>query len=177
MIKKLLVANRGEIAVRVMRTACELGIKTVAVYSDVDRHALHVEKADFAVHIGAPPPGESYLNIPRIIEAAKFTGAEAIHPGYGFLAENPKFAEAVKDAGLIFVGPSAQAMHLLGNKIESRKLAISIGVPVTPGLMASSPDVSTFTREADRIGYPVLIKAAAGGGGKGMRVVEREFDM
>jgi acetyl-CoA carboxylase biotin carboxylase subunit len=171
MFKKILIANRGEIAVRVMRTAKEMGIRTVAVYTEVDRRARHVELADEAVLIGAPPPGESYLNIERIINAARETGAEAIHPGYGFLSENPKFSEAVTNAGLVFIGPPAKAMALLGNKIESRVLAVEHGVPVTPGATFDVPDPKIVRTKAEEIGYPVLIKAAAGGGGKGMRVV------
>ncbi len=176
-IKKLLIANRGEIAVRVMRTARELGIRTVAVYSEADRHARHVELADEAVHIGPPPASESYLRMDRIIDAAKSSGAQAIHPGYGFLSENPDFSQAVADAGLIFVGPSAQAMRLLGNKIESRVLAQKLGVPVTPGATFERPDPKLVAAAAGQIGYPVLIKAAAGGGGKGMRVVHRQEEL
>lgn len=177
MFKKILIANRGEIAVRVMRTARELGIRTVAVYSEVDRDARHVELADEAMFIGPPPPGESYLNISRIIEAAKSTSAEAIHPGYGFLSENPDFSEAVQSAGLVFIGPPPEAMRLLGNKIESRVLAEAHGVPVTPGATFAEPDPQVVTKVAEQVGWPVLIKAAAGGGGKGMRVVHRAADL
>ena len=177
MIRKLLIANRGEIAVRVMRTARELGVRTVAVYSDVDGSARHVELADEAVSIGPPPPTESYLNIPRIVEAALQSGCEAVHPGYGFLSENPRFAEAVQAAGLIFVGPPPKAMWLLGNKIESRALAQKAGVPVTPGATFETPDVKEVLKLAEKIGWPVLIKAAAGGGGKGMRVVHTAADL
>ncbi len=177
MFKKILIANRGEIAVRVMRTAREMGIRTVAVFSDADRKALHVELADEAVHIGPAPAVESYLNFDRVLGAAKSSGAEAIHPGYGFMSENPKFSEAVKAAGLVFVGPPADAMRKLGNKIESRILAESIGVPVTPGATFSEPSSAVVAREARRIGFPVLIKAAAGGGGKGMRVVNQESEL
>lgn len=171
MFKKILIANRGEIAVRVLRTAREMGIATVAVYSEADVGALHAELADEAVSIGAPPPGESYLNIERIIEAAKRTGCEAIHPGYGFLSENPLFAGAVTDAGLVFIGPPAEAMRLLGNKIASRELADQAKVPVTPGAVLDAGGSNSVAETASGIGYPVLIKAAAGGGGKGMRVV------
>jgi acetyl-CoA carboxylase biotin carboxylase subunit len=171
MIRRLLIANRGEIAVRVMRTARELGIRTVAVFSDADRTARHVEVADEAVPIGPPPPTESYLNIPRIVEAAVQAKCEAVHPGYGFLSENPLFAEAVQAAGLIFVGPPPKAMRLLGNKIESRALVRKAGVPVTPGATFDTPDAKEVLKLAEKIGWPVLIKAAAGGGGKGMRVV------
>ncbi|HEY3294891.1 MAG TPA: acetyl-CoA carboxylase biotin carboxylase subunit [bacterium] len=177
MFKKVLIANRGEIAVRVIRTCREMGIRTVAVYSDVDSRARHVELADEAVLIGAPPPGESYLNSERIIAAAKQTGAEAIHPGYGFLSENPKFSEAVTKAGLVFIGPPAQAMALLGNKIESRVLAVQHKVPVTPGATFDTPEPKIVLQKAEEIGYPVLIKAAAGGGGKGMRVVHNPADL
>jgi len=177
MFKKILVANRGEIAVRVMRTARELGIRSVAVYSEADVESLHVELADEAVLIGAPAPAASYLNIPRIIEAAKTTGAEAIHPGYGFLSENPDFSEAVEKSGLVFIGPPPNAMRLLGNKIESRVLAESHGVPVTPGATFPEPEPSAVTKVAEKIGWPVLIKAAAGGGGKGMRVVHKAADL
>jgi 3-methylcrotonyl-CoA carboxylase alpha subunit len=177
LFKKILIANRGEIAVRVMRTARELGIRTVAVYSDADRRACHVELADEAVHIGPPPAAESYLNIPRILAAAKSTGAQAIHPGYGFLSENPQFSQAVTDAGLTFIGPPAAAMRLLGNKIESRVLAEREGVPVTPGATFDQPIPELVTRAAEKIGYPVLIKAAAGGGGKGMRVVNAAAEL
>lgn len=177
MFKKILIANRGEIAVRVIRTCKEMGIRTVAVYSEADGLARHVELADEAVLIGAPPPGESYLNIERIIAAAKETGAEAIHPGYGFLSENPRFSEAVRDAGLVFIGPPPEAMALLGNKIESRVLAVAHGVPVTPGATFDVPDPKIVAKKAEQIGYPVLIKAAAGGGGKGMRVVHDPADL
>jgi len=177
MFKKILITNRGEIAVRVMRTAREMGIRTVAVYSEADREARHVELADEAVCIGAPPPGESYLNIPRLIEAARETKCEAIHPGYGFLSENPDFSEAVEKAGLVFIGPPAMAMRLLGNKIESRVLAEKHGVPVTPGATFAVPDPTKVEKEAERIGWPVLIKAAAGGGGKGMRVVHKAAEL
>lgn len=177
MIRKLLVANRGEIAVRIMRTARALGIKTVAIYSDADRDSLHVETADEAVHLGSSPAGESYLNIEKIIAAAREHGADAVHPGYGFLSENPKFSNAVQLAGLIFVGPPAEAMGLLGDKIASRELALKNNVPVTPGALLPNATAEQALQEAERIGYPVLVKAAAGGGGKGMRVVLRSSEM
>lgn len=176
-IRSLLIANRGEIAVRVMRTARALGIRTIAVYSDADRDALHVETADEAVHIGASPASESYLNIEKIIAAAREHGADAIHPGYGFLSENPRFSNAVRLAGLIFVGPPHDAMGLLGDKIASRELAIKHKVPVTPGALLPNPSPDAAIAEAKKIGYPVLIKAAAGGGGKGMRVVRSEAEI
>jgi len=175
--RKILIANRGEIAVRVMRTARELGIGTVAVYSDADRHALHVQLADEAVAIGPPPASESYLAIPKIIEAARATGAEAIHPGYGFLSENPDFAEAVSESGLVFIGPPASAMRLLGDKIESRKLAIEHDVPITPGALLEGIQAREIAGVAESIGYPVMIKAAGGGGGKGMRVVHDPVEL
>ncbi len=170
-IKSLLIANRGEIAVRVMRTARALGIRTIAVYSDADRDALHVETADEAVFIGASPAAESYLNVEKIIAAAREHGADAIHPGYGFLSENPRFSNAVRLAGLIFVGPPHDAMGLLGDKIASRELAMKHNVPVTPGALLPQATAAQATEAAAKIGYPVLIKAAAGGGGKGMRIV------
>ena len=171
MIRKILVANRGEIAVRVMRTARTLGIRTVAIFSDADRDALHVEIADEAVHIGASQASESYLSVEKVIAAAREHGADAVHPGYGFLSENPKFSNAVQLAGLIFIGPPAEAMGLLGDKIASRELAIRHNVPVTPGALLPHASAEQAKIEAEKIGFPVLIKAAAGGGGKGMRVV------
>ncbi|MCB9367003.1 MAG: acetyl-CoA carboxylase biotin carboxylase subunit [Calditrichaeota bacterium] len=182
MIRSLLIANRGEIAVRVMRTARALGIRTIAVFSDADRDALHVEIADEAVHIGASPASESYLNVEKIIAAAREHGAEAIHPGYGFLSENPEFSEAVQLAGLTFVGPPADAMRRLGDKISSRELATQHNVPITPGALLPEGTAAQAKTKAEEIGFPVLIKAAAGGGGKGMRIVrsadevEESFD-
>ena len=174
---KVLVANRGEIAVRVIRGCAEMGIRTVAVYSDADRDALHVRYAREAVHIGPAAATESYLNIERIIDAAKQTGAEAIHPGYGFLSENPNFARAVKEAGLTFIGPPAEAMEALGDKVRARELMIDAGVPVVPGTPPLSDDVETVLEQAEKIGFPVLLKAAAGGGGKGMRVVRNADEL
>jgi 3-methylcrotonyl-CoA carboxylase alpha subunit len=172
MMKSLLIANRGEIACRVIRTARRLGIRTVAVYSDADAKALHVRMADEAVHIGPSPARESYLRGDRIIEAAKATGAEAIHPGYGFLSENADFAQAVIDAGLIWVGPKPDSIRAMGLKDAAKKLMAEAGVPVTPGYLGADQDPKRLMKEADAIGYPVLIKAVAGGGGKGMRRVE-----
>ena len=172
MVKKLLVANRGEIAVRVMRTAAELGIPTVAVYSEADAGALHAQEADEAVCIGPPAPSLSYLNIDAILAAANATGADAIHPGYGFLAENPLFAERVGQAGLTFIGPPASAMRRLGSKTTARQAAIEAGVPVIPGMNAASDDPQVLHDAANAVGYPVLVKASAGGGGKGMRLVQ-----
>ncbi len=176
MFKRILIANRGEIAVRVMRTARALGVESVAVYSDADAGALHVEMADRAVHIGPPPPGESYLRGDRIIAAALETGAQAIHPGYGFLSENPEFVEAVEAAGLVFIGPSAQAIRAMGLKDAAKALMEEAGVPVVPGYHGADQDGARLADAADDIGYPVLIKAVAGGGGKGMRLVEHSRD-
>src|ERR671928_1511706 len=172
MIKSLLIANRGEIACRVIRTARRLGIRTVAVYSDADAKALHVRMADEAVHIGPSPVRESYLRGDKIIEAAKETGAEAIHPGYGFLSENADFAQAVIDAGLIWVGPKPDSIRAMGLKDAAKKLMADAGVPVTPGYLGEDQDHKRLKKEADAVGYPVLIKAVAGGGGKGMRRVD-----
>ena len=172
MIKSLLIANRGEIACRVIRTARKMGIRTVAVYSDADAKALHVRMADEAVHIGPSPARESYLVGDKIIAAAKATGAEAIHPGYGFLSENADFAEAVIDAGLIWVGPKPASIRAMGLKDAAKKLMAEAGVPVTPGYLGENQDPKHLKKEADAIGYPVLIKAVAGGGGKGMRRVD-----
>ena len=173
MFSKVLVANRGEIAVRVIRALHELGISSVAVYSDADRKSLAVQMAGEAVRLGPAPSPESYLSPQRIIEAALSTGAQAIHPGYGFLSENADFAEAVTNAGLVFIGPSAAAIRRLGSKTAARNLAIASGAPVVPGTKEPVTDIAETRRVAREIGYPVLIKAAAGGGGKGMRRVER----
>jgi len=172
MIASLLIANRGEIACRIIRTARAMGIRTVAVYSDADAAALHVRAADEAVHIGASPARESYLVGDRIIAAARATGAEAIHPGYGFLSENADFAQAVIDAGLIWVGPRPDSIRAMGLKDAAKARMIAAGVPVTPGYLGEDQSPDRLQREADAIGYPVLIKAVAGGGGKGMRQVE-----
>ena len=171
MFKRILIANRGEIAVRVIRTATQMGIETVAVYSDADEYALHVSMADVAVHIGASPVGESYLCTERVIEAALRSGAEAIHPGYGFLSENPEFVEAVNSAGLVFIGPSAAAIRAMGLKDAAKALMHEAGVPVVPGYHDGDQSPELLASEAEGIGYPVLIKARAGGGGKGMRLV------
>ncbi|MEA3009980.1 MAG: 3-methylcrotonyl-CoA carboxylase alpha subunit [Sphingomonadales bacterium] len=171
MIGSLLIANRGEIACRIVRTARRLGVRTIAVYSDADRHALHVREADEAVHIGASPARESYLVGAKIIAAAKASGAEAIHPGYGFLSENADFAEAVEAAGLIWVGPKPASIRAMGLKDSAKKLMLAAGVPVTPGYLGEDQAPERLRAEADAIGYPVLIKAVAGGGGKGMRKV------
>jgi 3-methylcrotonyl-CoA carboxylase alpha subunit len=171
-LSSLLIANRGEIACRIIRTARGLGIRTVAVFSDADRHALHVREADAAVHIGPSPARESYLVGEKIIAAAKASGAEAIHPGYGFLSENAEFAEAVEGAGLVWVGPPPSAIRAMGLKDAAKSLMIAAGVPVTPGYLGEDQAPARLQAEADAIGYPVLIKAVAGGGGKGMRRVD-----
>ncbi|WP_440109559.1 acetyl/propionyl/methylcrotonyl-CoA carboxylase subunit alpha [Acidovorax sp. BL-A-41-H1] len=176
MFKKILIANRGEIACRVAATAKRLGVKTVAVYSDADASAKHVAVCDEAVHIGGSAPKESYLRWERIIEAAQATGAQAIHPGYGFLSENEDFAQACAAAGLVFIGPPASAIKDMGLKAESKQLMEKAGVPLVPGYHGSDQDPALLQREADRIGYPVLIKASAGGGGKGMRAVDKAED-
>ncbi|WDR07030.1 acetyl/propionyl/methylcrotonyl-CoA carboxylase subunit alpha [Devosia rhodophyticola] len=170
MIQKLLIANRGEIACRIIKTARKLGIKTVAIYADADREALHVQMADEAVHIGPSPAAQSYLQIEKIIAACQETGADAVHPGYGFLSENPKFAEALAAANIIFVGPRVNAIEAMGDKITSKKLAAEAGVSTVPGHMGLIDDADAAVRIASEIGYPVMIKASAGGGGKGMRV-------
>ncbi|HBH37514.1 MAG TPA: 3-methylcrotonyl-CoA carboxylase, partial [Curvibacter sp.] len=176
MFKKILIANRGEIACRVAATAKRLGIRAVAVYSDADANAKHVAVCDEVVHIGGSAPADSYLRWERIIDAAKATGAQAIHPGYGFLSENEAFAEACAQAGLVFIGPPASAIQAMGLKAESKRLMEKAGVPLVPGYHGADQDPALLQREADRIGYPVLIKASAGGGGKGMRVVEQSAD-
>ncbi|MBU0891715.1 MAG: acetyl/propionyl/methylcrotonyl-CoA carboxylase subunit alpha [Gammaproteobacteria bacterium] len=176
MFTKILIANRGEIACRVAATAKRLGVKTVAVYSDADANAKHVAVCDEAVHIGGSAPKDSYLRWERIIEAAKATGAQAIHPGYGFLSENEDFAKACADAGLVFIGPPASAINAMGLKAESKRLMELAQVPLVPGYHGADQDPALLQREADRIGYPVLIKASAGGGGKGMRAVDKAED-
>ncbi|MCX7605687.1 MAG: acetyl-CoA carboxylase biotin carboxylase subunit [Bacteroidia bacterium] len=175
-IQKLLVANRGEIACRVQRTAQRMGIRTVAIYSEADRYAPHVEMADERYFLGGNLPAESYLNIPKILEAARATGADAVHPGYGFLSENPAFARAVREAGLCFVGPTPEAMEKLGNKVTAKQIAREVAVPLVPGTAHAVREGEALV-EAKRIGFPLLIKAAAGGGGKGMRKVFSEADL
>ncbi|MDO9125588.1 MAG: acetyl/propionyl/methylcrotonyl-CoA carboxylase subunit alpha [Parvibaculum sp.] len=177
MFKKILIANRGEIACRVMKTAKKMGIKTVAVYSDADKDALHVEMADEAVHIGPPPAAQSYLIIDKIIAACKETGAEAVHPGYGFLSENAKFAQALADNGIAFIGPNIKAVEVMGDKIESKKFANAAKVNTVPGYLGVIKDVAEATKIANEIGYPVMIKASAGGGGKGMRIAWSEKEV
>ena len=177
MFKRILIANRGEIAVRVMRACRDLGIESIAVFSEADRAALHVREADYAVAVGPAPARESYLNVEKILEAAKATGADAIHPGYGFFSENAGFARAVAAAGMVFIGPPPEAIERMGDKVEARKLMAAAGVPVAPG----SPDTLETEEEvraiAKKIGFPIMLKAAAGGGGKGMRLVENDKDL
>src|SRR5712671_7203540 len=172
MFGKILIANRGEIACRVIRTARRLGIRTVAVYSDADRAARHVRLADEAARIGLPPAAESYLNGEAILAAARAAGAEAIHPGYGFLSENEDFAAACGRAGIVFIGPSAAAIAAMGDKSAAKRLMEKAGVPLVPGYHGEKQDDVLLEKEAARIGFPVLIKPSAGGGGKGMRVVQ-----
>ena len=172
MFKKILIANRGEIAVRVLRACHEMGIAAVVVYSDVDRAALHVRKADEAYPIGAAAASESYLNIPIILDVANRSGADAIHPGYGFLSENAKFAQACTDAGVKFIGPTAAAMEAMGSKTRARQAMEKAGVPFVPGTSRGVESFEEVEQVAARIGYPVMLKAAAGGGGKGMRLVD-----
>jgi len=171
-MQKILVANRGEIALRVMRSAREMGIKTVAVYSAADRNALHVRYADEAIYIGEAPSNQSYLVREKIIEACRKTGAEAIHPGYGFLSENPAFALMVREAGLTLIGPSPEAMEVMGNKLSAKAAAMQYNIPMVPGTEEAITDVAEAKKRALEVGFPILIKAAAGGGGKGMRIVE-----
>ncbi len=177
MFRRVLVANRGEVAIRIMRACRELGIRTVAVYSEADAHAPHIAHADAAVCIGPPPSRESYLDAQRILAAARQTGADAIHPGYGFLAESPDFAAAVRDASLTFVGPPAEAIAAMGDKPAARRRVAAAGVPVAPAAEDPPRDPAGLGAAARKIGYPVLIKAAAGGGGKGMRVVRSEAEL
>ena len=175
--QRLLVANRGEIAVRIFRACRDLGIETVAVYSDADRTARHVAMADYAIRLGPPPSSESYLSIPRILDAARRTNATLVHPGYGFLAESAEFARACGEAGLVFVGPSPSAIEAMGMKTASRALMEEAGVPIVPGMTSPARDTLELAGFARRAGYPVILKASAGGGGKGMRRVDREDDL
>jgi acetyl-CoA carboxylase biotin carboxylase subunit len=177
MLSRILVANRGEIALRIIRACRELGVETVAVYSEADRNAPYVRFADEAVCIGPPDCNQSYLNIPRIISAAEITNVDAIHPGYGFLAENANFAEICRDCNITFVGPPVEAMRMLGDKVEARKLAQRAKVPVVPGSEGTIQDDKEALALANKIGYPVIIKAAAGGGGRGMRVVHNDISL
>ena len=176
-IKKVLIANRGEIALRIIRACKELGLETVAIYSTVDTNSLHVKLADEALCIGPASPAESYLNIPAIIAAAEVSGAQAIHPGYGFLAENAEFVDICSENGIIFIGPSSENIRLMGDKNQARETCRSLGIPLVPGSNGMVTNEAMAKSEASRIGYPLLIKAAAGGGGKGMRIVESEDDL
>ncbi|MCS6964709.1 MAG: ATP-grasp domain-containing protein, partial [Thermoflexus sp.] len=176
MFRKILIANRGEIAVRVIRACRELGIRTVAVFSEVDRDALHVRYADEAYCLGPAPARESYLRIDKIIDVARRAGADAIHPGYGFLSERPDFARACAEAGITFIGPPPQAIGAMGDKATARKMAKALGVPIVPGTDGGLSD-EDLMEAARRIGFPILIKASAGGGGKGMRIVRSMEEM
>jgi propionyl-CoA carboxylase alpha chain len=177
MFSKILIANRGEIACRVIRTARKMGIATVAVYSDADARAPHVKLADESVRLGPPPASESYLNAELIIDACRTTGADAVHPGYGFLSERESFARALEEAGIAFIGPPPGAIAAMGDKIESKKLAREAGVSVVPGFLGEIDDTEHAVRIAGEIGYPVMMKASAGGGGKGMRLAHNEADV
>ena len=176
-MKKILIANRGEIALRVMRTARDMGIKTVAVYSDADRNAPHVRFADEAVHIGASPSAKSYLDMNKILQAAKDTGADGIHPGYGFLSENADFSQKVSDAGLTFIGPRPHAIRIMGSKLAAKEAVKDYDIPMVPGIEEAITDVKLAREIAEKIGFPILIKASAGGGGKGMRVVQNSKEL
>jgi acetyl-CoA carboxylase biotin carboxylase subunit len=176
-LRKILIANRGEIAVRVIRACRELGIGSVAVFSEADRLALHVRRADEAYEIGPAPARESYLSIERLLDAARRSGADAVHPGYGFLAENASFARACEDAGLVFVGPRSETIALLGEKTSARRVALDAGLPVVPGTLQPVCGLDEIRREAGRIGFPLMLKAAAGGGGKGLRLVQDAADL
>jgi acetyl-CoA carboxylase, biotin carboxylase subunit len=177
MFDKILIANRGEIALRVMRACRELGISTVAVHSTADENAMHVRLADESVCIGPPPARDSYLSIPAIVSACEITGAEAVHPGYGFLSENARFAEILTEHGITFIGPSAEHIRIMGDKIEAKRTARMLGIPVVPGSQGSIRDIGEARKLAADIGYPVLIKATAGGGGRGMKVAASDVDL
>ena len=177
MIEKVLIANRGEIAVRIIRACREMGIATVAVYSTADAEALHVQLADEAVCIGSPLPKNSYLNIENIISAAILTGADAIHPGFGFLSESAKFADICEKCQIKFIGPSAKMIELMGDKAKAREMMIAADIPVVPGSQGAVKDISSAKLLANKIGYPIMLKASAGGGGRGMRVVCKEEDL
>ena len=177
MIKKVLVANRGEIAVRIIHALKEMDIKSVAIYSDVDKNAVHTQLADESIRIGPPPPLESYLNQEAIINAALETGCDAIHPGYGFLSERYDFNQKVRDAGLIFIGANPNSMRLLGSKVQSRQIMAEAGIPIIPGMMTSTKDYQEFEDYAKKIGFPIIIKSSDGGGGKGMRIVREMKDL
>ncbi len=177
MFRNILIANRGEIAIRVARACRELGIGTVGIYSPADEKSLHLEYMDESYLVGGSPPQESYLNIGTIIETAKRAGVDAVHPGYGFLAENPEFARACESSGLVFIGPDSRALALVGDKVASRKTVQKVGVPIIPGMEVAQKDISVFREVARRVGYPVIVKASMGGGGKGMRIVRTEGEL
>src|SRR3712207_1960732 len=177
MFDKILIANRGEIALRILRAAKELGIATVAVHSTADANAMHVRLADESVCIGPAPAAESYLNIPSIVSACEITGAEAVHPGYGFLSENARFADILQAHGITFIGPSGEHIRTMGDKIRAKETAERLGIPVVPGSKGAITDEADAARLAAEIGYPVLVKAAAGGGGRGMKVAETADDL
>ena len=177
MFSKILIANRGEIALRIIRACRELGVKTVAVYSEPDAKSLHVQLADEAICIGPPQATQSYLNTPRLISAAGITGAEAIHPGYGFLAENSSFAEICEQSGIVFIGPTAEQIRLMGDKVKARETAMAAGVQVVPGSQAPLASVDEAAALASQVGYPLMLKASAGGGGKGMRLVSSPTEL
>ncbi|MBV8851732.1 MAG: acetyl-CoA carboxylase biotin carboxylase subunit, partial [Methylobacteriaceae bacterium] len=177
MFDKILIANRGEIALRILRAAKELGIATVAVHSTADAEAMHVKLADESVCIGPPPARESYLNIPSLLSACEITGADALHPGYGFLSENARFAEILGEHQITFIGPKPEHIRLMGNKIEAKRTATRLGIPCVPGSDGRIDDDDAAKRIAAEIGYPVLVKAAAGGGGRGMKVARSEDDL
>lgn len=177
MFNKILIANRGEIAVRIIRACREMGIETVAVYSDIDREALHVQMADEAVCIGPAKPSESYLNMENIISATVLTGAQAIHPGFGFLSENSKFAQMCKECNIVFIGPDTKTMNNMGNKSKAREIMMKANVPIVPGTEGNVETSEEALKEAERIGYPVMVKAAAGGGGRGIRIVKNSDEL
>src|ERR1700677_1398267 len=177
MFDKILIANRGEIALRVLRAAKELGVATVAVYSTADKEAMHVKLADESVCIGPPPARESYLNVPALMAACEITGADAVHPDYGFLAENARFADILNEHGLVFIGPKAEHIRLMGDKIEAKRTATKLGIPCVPGSPGAVSDEAEALKIAAEIGYPALVKAASGGGGRGMKVAQSEADL
>ncbi|MBI2649561.1 MAG: acetyl-CoA carboxylase biotin carboxylase subunit, partial [Thaumarchaeota archaeon] len=177
MFKKILIANRGEIAVRVIRTCKLLGIKTVAIYSDADNDALHVKLADQAFRIGPPQPGESYLNVERMMRVAEESGVDAVHPGYGFISENWNFAAACEESGIKFVGPSSRTLSITGNKVDCKRIARKEGVPVIPGIEDVIDDAAEAERVANEMGYPVMLKSAFGGGGRGIREAKNRQDL
>src|SRR5271154_1435053 len=177
MFDKILIANRGEIALRVMRAAKELGIATVAVYSTADKEAMHVKLADESVCIGPPPARDSYLHVPALLAACEITGADAVHPGYGFLSENARFADILTEHGIVFIGPRAEHIRLMGDKIEAKRTATKLGIPCVPGSEGAVSGESEALRIAADIGYPVIVKAAAGGGGRGMKVANSASEL